>query len=98
MAESSTPKKPRGRPRQARGRRNAELLDLLRRETDGYDAIVWLAKVAAGLEETDATLDQRITCAREVASYQWAKLKAVEVSGEGGGPVLWAYTKGDELL
>ena len=56
-----------------------------------------MAAIASGAAE-DATLDQRITCAKEVASYVYPKRKAVDSSGSSDNVHRFAAFPGDDAI
>lgn len=93
-----------GRKPGSQTQKRKDLSDLLDEKVPGFDPVVWLASVAAGqaLDSDGAplsvTLDQRIACAKEVSRYVRPTLKAVELSGPGGGFIPVQLTTDDANL
>jgi hypothetical protein len=81
------PGRPKGTPSPRKGVPNKPKMGIIaaiRREFPGYDPLLALVRLA---HEPDTTTDQRISCHKEVAQYCVPKLKAIELTGAGGGPL-----------
>lgn len=51
-----------------------------------YDPVIHMAEIA---NDSENDISIRFNASKEVAKYRHAQLKAVEVTGEDGGPVLF---------
>jgi len=60
------------------------LVKLLEEKFPGYNAVVKMAEMA---NDDSNDLGFRFNAHKEVAQYQEPKRKAMEVTGEGGGPI-----------
>ena len=76
--------RPRGRPKGSQSKPKMGIIAAIRREFPGYDPLLALVRLA---HREDTSLDQQISCHKEVAQYCVPKLKAIEVTGHDGGPL-----------
>ncbi len=82
----------RGRPKGGKNQPKRALIALLNERFPKYNAVLEMAAMANDQENDQAF---RFKAHAEVAQYQESKRKAVEVTGEGGGPVVVALDKLD---
>ena len=90
-----------GRVKGTPNKRTAAMRELIDQVAPGWHPVQWMAAIAAGTAETtgpdgklvkvEADMDQRITCAKEVARYVAPQLKSVEhehAVREGSGGIM----------
>lgn len=77
-----------GRAKGTPNKDKQSLLQLIQQKFPGYHPVIAMAEIANSDDET-VDLNTRFQAHKEVAQYVEPKRKAVEHSGEGGGPVKW---------
>lgn len=83
------------RPKGSPNKRTLDAAELIRAAFPGWDPLRQLAEMAQ--DESLSAADRR-ACAVEVAAYLYPKRKAVEVTGAGGGPIVWTLAGADARL
>ena len=73
-----------GRPKGSTTKRGLGAVRRIREKFPDYDPLLHLAEIA---NDPDAEPSLRMSASKEVACYQYPKLKSTEITGPGGGAI-----------